>query len=164
MRRLLLEAGADLGIKEYGFNALLSLRLEKSYGIWSAEFTQGYTPGMTGMDRWINFDKAGFIGRDAALAERDGNGPAQRLVTLDVAANGADASGYEPVWSGDRRVGFVTSGGYGHTVGKSLAMALVDSDLAEVGTDLSVHIVGIERDTNIIAPSPYDPAGAVMRA
>ena len=43
-------------------------------------------------------------------------------------------------------------------------MALVDSDLAEVGTDLSVHIVGIERDTNIIAPSPYDPAGAVMRA
>ena len=46
-------AGADLGITEYGFNALLSLRLEKSYGIWSAEFTQGYTPGMTGMDRWI---------------------------------------------------------------------------------------------------------------
>ena len=68
LRRLLLEAGADLGIKEYGFNALLSLRLEKSYGIWSAEFTQGYTPGMTGMDRWIDFDKAGFIGRDAALA------------------------------------------------------------------------------------------------
>ena len=164
LRRLLLEAGADLGIKEYGFNALLSLRLEKSYGIWSAEFTQGYTPGMTGMDRWIDFDKAGFIGRDAALAERDGNGPAQRLVTLDVAANGADASGYEPVWSGDKRVGFVTSGGYGHTVGKSLAMALVDSDLADAGTDLSVHIVGIERDTTVIAPSPYDPSGAVMRA
>ena len=83
---------------------------------------------------------------------------------MDVAANGADASGYEPVWSGDKRVGFVTSGGYGHTVGKSLAMALVDSDLAEVGTDLSVHIVGIERDTTIITPSPYDAAGAVMRA
>ena len=164
LRRLLLEAGADLGIREYGFNALLSLRLEKSYGIWSAEFTQGYTPAMTGMDRWIDWDKAGFIGRDAALAERDGNGPAQRLVTLDVAADGADASGYEPVWSGDRRVGFVTSGGYGHTVGRSLAMALVDSDLADVGTDLGVHIVGIERDTTIIAPSPYDPAGAVMRA
>ena len=85
-------------------------------------------------------------------------------MTLDVAANGADASGYEPVWSGDKRVGFVTSGGYGHTVGKSLAMALVDSDLADAGTDLSVHIVGIERDTTVIAPSPYDPAGAVMRA
>ena len=85
-------------------------------------------------------------------------------MTLDVAANGADASGYEPVWSSNRRVGFVTSGGYGHTVGKSLAMALVDSDLAEVGTDLSAHIVGIKRDTTVIMPSPYDPAGAVMRA
>ncbi len=163
LRRMLLEAGADLGISEYGFNALLSLRLEKSYGIWSAEFTQGYTPGMTGMDRWIDWNKEAFIGREAALAERDGNGPAQRLVTLEVAANGADASGYEPVWSGSDRIGFVTSGGYGHTVEKSLAMALVDSDLAEVGTSLMAHVVGVERDVKVIAPSPYDPAGAVMR-
>ncbi len=163
LRKMLLEAGADLGITEYGFNALLSLRLEKSYGIWSAEFTQGYTAGMTGMDRWIDWSKDGFVGRDAALAERDGNGPAQRLVTLEVAADGADASGYEPVWSGGNRVGFVTSGGYGHTVGKSLAMALVNSDLAEVGTDLSVHIVGVERAAKVIDPSPYDPAGSVMR-
>ena len=163
LRKMLLEAGADLGITEYGFNALLSLRLEKSYGIWSAEFTQGYTAGMTGMDRWIDWSKDGFVGRDAALAERDGNGPAQRLVTLEVAADGADASGYEPVWSGGNRVGFVTSGGYGHTVGKSLAMALVNSDLAEVGTDLSVHIVGVERAAKVIDPPPYDPAGSVMR-
>ena len=163
LRRMLLEAGADLGISEYGFNALLSLRLEKSYGIWSAEFTQGYTPGMTGMDRWIDWNKEAFIGHEAALAERDGNGPAQRLVTLEVDANGADASGYEPVWSGSDRIGFVTSGGYGHTVEKSLAMALVDSDLAEVGTSLMAHVVGVERDVKVIAPSPYDPAGAVMR-
>ncbi len=46
--------------------------------------------------------------------------------------------------SGDK-VGFVTSGGYGHTVGKSLAMALVDADLAAEGTELSVHVVGVER-------------------
>ncbi|MEX0503589.1 FAD-dependent oxidoreductase [Alphaproteobacteria bacterium LSUCC0719] len=164
LRRMLVDAGADLGMVEYGFNAMLSLRLEKSYGIWSAEFTQGYTPGMTGMDRWIDWDKADFIGRDAAIAERDGNGPAQRLVTIEVAADDADASGFEPVWSGDQRVGFVTSGGYGHIVEKSLAMALVDSDLASVGARLGVHIVGVKRDCSIIAPSPYDPAGAVMRA
>ena len=48
--------------------------------------------------------------------------------------------------------------------GGKLAMALVNADLAEVGTDLSAHIVGVERDVKIIAPSPYDPAGAVMRA
>ena len=163
LRRLLLEAGADLGIREYGFNALLSLRLEKSFGIWSAEFTQGYTPGQTGMDRWIAWDKGEFVGREAAIRERDGNGPAQLVVTLEVEAGDADASGYEPVWSGDHKVGFVTSGGYGHSTGKSLAMAMVDREVAAEGTDLKVHIVGVERPARVIAASPYDPEGSAMR-
>ncbi|MEX0368574.1 MAG: FAD-dependent oxidoreductase [Ruegeria sp.] len=162
LRRMLLEAGASEGIRECGFNAMLSMRLEKSFGIWSAEFTQGYTPGMTGMDRWIDWNKA-FIGKEAALAERDGNGPAQVQVTLEIDAVDADASGYEPIWSGGERVGFVTSGGYGHTLGKSLAMALVNQDKAEVGTELSVHVVGVERAAKVIAPSPYDPDGKAMR-
>ncbi|WP_170364957.1 GcvT family protein [Ruegeria arenilitoris] len=162
LRRALLEAGASEGIRECGFNAMLSTRLEKSFGIWSAEFTQAYTPGMTGMDRWIDWDKE-FVGKDAALAEREGNGPAQVQVTLEVDALDADASGYEPVWAGDQRVGFVTSGGYGHYVGKSLAMALVDRDKAQPGTELSVHVVGVERPARVIAPSPYDPEGKAMR-
>jgi dimethylglycine dehydrogenase len=162
LRRLLLEAGADHGLREVGFNALLSLRLEKSFGIWSAEFTQGYTPGMTGMDRWIAWDKADFIGKQAALAERD-TGAARRLVTLAVADGDADASGYEPVWHQGRKVGFVTSGGYGHTLGQSLAMALVDADCAAEGTELSTHIVGVERAARVVAASPYDPAGKAMR-
>lgn len=163
LRRDLLAAGADLGIREIGFNALLSLRLEKSFGIWSAEFTQGYTPGQTGMDRWIAWDKGDFVGRAAAIAERDGAGSAQVLVTLDVDADDADASGYEPVWHDGKRVGFVTSGGYGHTVDKSLAMAMVDRDRAAEGTELSVYIVGVERKATVIPPSPYDPAGKAMR-
>ncbi len=163
LRRALLAAGAEFGIREYGFNAMLSLRLEKSFGIWLAEFTQRYTPGMTGLDRWIAWDKGDFVGRDAALAERDGNGPSQVLVTLEVDAADADASGYEPVWAGGRRVGFVTSGGYGHTVRKSLAMALVDREQAGTGTELSVHVVGQERGARVIPASPYDPQGRAMR-
>ena len=118
---------------------------------------------MTGMDRWIDWDKASFVGRDAALEERDGNGPTQVLVTLEIDALDADASGFEPVWAGDRRVGFVTSGGYGHHTGKSLAMALVDRDQAEQGNALRVHVVGVERAAKVIAPSPYDPTGGAMR-
>ena len=163
LRRMLLEAGADQDIRECGFNAMLSTRLEKSFGIWSAEFTQGYTPGMTGMDRWIDWEKPDFIGRKAAIAERDGNGPQQVQVTLEVEAENADASGYEPIWSNGKRVGFVTSGGYGHTTGKSLAMALVNTDLAKPGTPLSVHVVGVERQARVIEPSPHDPAGNAMR-
>ena len=163
LRRALLKAGADLGLREYGFDALNALRLEKSFGIWSAEFTQDRTPAMTGMDRWIAWDKGDFVGRDAAMAERDGAGPARRLVTLEVDAEDADASGYEPVWAGDDLVGFVTSGGYGHIVGKSLARALVDTDQASPGTELKIHVVGRERAARVIAPSPYDPDGTAMR-
>ena len=163
LRRMLLEAGADFGIREFGFNAMLSLRLEKSFGIWSAEFTQLYTAAQTGMDRWIAWDKGDFIGRDAAIAERDGNGPAQIEVTLEIDATDADASGYEPVWQDGKKVGFVTSGGYGHTVGKSLAIAMVNREVAEEGTDLQVHIVGVEKAAKVIAPSPYDPTGSAMR-
>ncbi|MBT3141682.1 glycine cleavage system protein T [Phaeobacter gallaeciensis] len=163
LRRMLLEAGAGEGIRECGFNAMLSTRLEKSFGIWSAEFTQGYTPGMTGMDRWIDWDKD-FVGKSAAVAERDGNGPAQIQVTLEIDATDSDASGYEPVWAGDEKVGFVTSGGFGHSTGKSLAMALVNRDQAGEGAELTVHIVGTERTATVIAPSPYDPQGKAMRA
>ena len=145
-----------------GADALMSLRLEKSFGIWSKEFTQGYTAGQTGMDRWIDWNKD-FVGKTAALAERDGNGPAQKLVTLEIAAQDADASGFEPVWKDGKRVGFVTSGGFGHTLGKSLAMAMVDQDRCAVGTDLSVHVVGVECKARVIAASPYDPEGKAMR-
>jgi dimethylglycine dehydrogenase len=164
LRRCLLEAGRELGVREYGYNALLSLRLEKSFGIWSAEFTQAYTPRMTGMDRWIAWDKGKFIGREAALKESKGPLPERRLVTLELDAADADATGYEPVWRSGAMAGFVTSGGYGHTVGKSLAMALVAPEAGEVGSELSVHVVGAERKARVIKPSPYDPLGKAIRA
>ncbi|MEQ8341980.1 MAG: FAD-dependent oxidoreductase [Marinovum algicola] len=163
LRRMLLAAGADLGIREIGYEALGSLRLEKSFGIWSREFTQIYTPAQTGMDRWIDWSKE-FFGSDAARAERDGNGPARVIATLAIDAEDADASGYEPVWQGDRLAGYVTSGGYGHSVGRSLAMAMLDREAANVGTDLTVHVVGKARAARVIAPSPYDPQGKAMRA
>ena len=163
LRETLLEAGSDLGLREYGYYALNSLRLEKSFGVWSAEYTQGYTPGMTGLDRWIDFSKP-FIGRDAARREREQNTAPHRLVTLELDTRDADAAGYEPVWAGGRRVGFVTSGGYGHTVGLSLAMALVEPEFRETGQELVVHVVGEACGARVIAPSPHDPAGTAMRA
>ena len=165
LRRILLEAGADQDIREVGFNAMLSTRIEKSFGIWSAEFTQDRTPGMTAMDRWIDWDKPDFIGKAAVVAERNGNGPEKIQVTLEIEDGDSDASGYEPIWSeaGDM-VGFITSGAYGHTVKKSLAMALIEPALANEGTAVTVHIVGVERRAKVIAPSPYDPDGMAMRS
>ncbi|MGR3466275.1 MAG: glycine cleavage T C-terminal barrel domain-containing protein, partial [Shimia sp.] len=163
LRETLLEAGAAHGIREIGFNALLSLRLEKSFGIWSAEFTQAYTPAQTGMDRWIDWSKGEFIGRAAAEKERGSNAPSQVVATLQIDSTDADASGFEPVWHDGTLAGFVTSGGYGHTMKQSLAMAMIDAEKSTVGTELTVHVVGKECLARVIANSPYDPSGQAMR-
>jgi len=117
---------------------------------------------MSGLDRFVAFDKGDFIGREAALKERDK--PSQRkLVTLEIAAEDADASGFEPVWMGERRIGFVTSGAYGHSTGKSLAMAYLDRDVAAPGGAVEVHVIGVKRRATVLPGPAHDPAGARMR-
>jgi dimethylglycine dehydrogenase len=164
LRETVLRAGTDHGLKEIGYYALDSLRLEKSFGIWGREFTQGYTPAMTGLDRWIAWNKGDFIGRQSARNECISGATRTVLVALEVKAQDADASGFEPVWHGGRRVGFIASGGYGHSIGKSLALAFVDRAFAAVGTALTTHIVGVERPAQVITSSPYDPDGLRMRS
>jgi dimethylglycine dehydrogenase len=156
------EAGAPHGLRLIGDRALDSLRLEKGYGIWSAEYRQDCTPGMSGLDRYVAFDKGDFIGREAALAERD-RGAAWRLVLLDVDAADADASTDEGIWIGDRRVGMVTSGAYGHHVNQSLALAYLKTDVAEAAPELTVFVVGEERTARILPEPPFDPKGERLR-
>lgn len=160
----LMSAGQDLKLTSVGYNTVYSLRLEKSFGIWGREFTWAYTPCMSGLSRFVAYDKPQFIGRDAARAERDATGSRHKLVTLEVDAQDADANGFEPIWSGRRRIGFVTSGAYGHTVHKSLAMAYVQEAFARGGTELELHIVGERRPCRVIPPSPWDPHGQRMRS
>jgi dimethylglycine dehydrogenase len=157
------KAGDDLGLTPVGYNAVLSLRLEKSFGIWNREFTWAYTPRMSGLSRFVAYDRHEFVGREAALADRERTSQRSTLVTLEVDVDNADASGFEPLWAGKRRVGFVTSGGFGHTVSKSLAMAYVDPEVSAAGTELDIHIVGDKRRCRVIAPSPFDPSGKRMR-
>jgi len=156
------EHGAALGMKPIGMRAQDSLRLEKGYGVWSLEFAQSYTPAMCGLDRFIAFDKGEFIGRDAALAER-AVGPRQRLVLLAIDALDADVTGFEPVSIGTRKVGFITSGAYGHHVRQSLGLAYVDLSIAEKPVPLTVHVVGEPREARILAEPPYDPKGLRLR-
>ena len=156
------EAGEHSGLRLIGDYAVDCLRLEKAYGIWNAEFTQAYTPGMSGLDRFVAFDKEGFIGRDAALRERDG-GAARRLVLLEVDATDAEAAGDDGIWLDGRLVGFVTSGAYGHHVGKSLALAYVDREQIEATPGLTVYVVGEQRTARLLPEPPYDPKGDRLR-
>ncbi|MEZ5831781.1 MAG: FAD-dependent oxidoreductase [Dongiaceae bacterium] len=156
-------AGADLGLRSIGNRALDSLRLEKSYGIWSTEFTQSYSPEMSNLRHHVAFDKGDFIGREAALRARE-KGIDRVLVTLRIDAADADASGFEPVKRNGKLVGFVTSGAYGHHVGQSLALAYVDKAL--IGTDaaLTVDVIGESRKAVMLAEPAYDPQGSRLRS
>ena len=160
--RALRSCGNDLGLRPVGDRAIDSLRLEKGYGIWSTEFTQAYTPGMSGLDRFVAYDKGEFAGREAAERER-AEGASRRLVLLDVDASDADAAGDEPVWCGDEVVGFVTSGSYGHHVQRSLALAYVDAHIADDAA-LLVSVIGQRRPARILPEVPYDPSGALLRS
>jgi len=155
------EAGAGAGLRPIGDRAVDSLRLEKGYGIWSAEFRQENTPGESGLDRFVAFDKQDFVGREAALRERE-RGPSRRLVLLAVDAADADAAQDDGVWAGDRLVGLATSGAYGHHVGRSLALAYVDQEALD--EDLTLFVVGEPRAAEIWPEIPYDPTGTKLRA
>ena len=168
--RALMAAGEPLGMRQIGNRALESLRHEKAYGIWSLEFTQAYSPAACGLDRFIDFDKPYFVGREAVLRERTGagagagdtsaggQGPPQRLVQLSIDAPDADARMLDPVWHRGKLVGSVTSGAYGHHVKQSLALAYIDAEIAGAAdAALTVHVVGEPRPARILLEPPYDP-------
>ncbi len=135
---VLSEAGADLGLRPFGMRAMMSLRLDRFFGSWGREFSPDYTPGETGMDRFIAWNKAGdWIGKAAASAEK-ATGPARRLCVFEVDALDADVVAYEPIWLDGEVVGFCTSGGYSHHAGKSIAMGFVPTD--RITDDLAVEI------------------------
>lgn len=157
-----LEASSGLGARHVGLYALNSMRLEKRFGIWTREFSRDYTARMAGLDRFVAYDKPDFIGRDAALRDRQST-PVQRLVTLAVDSPEADAAGYEPICLGSRLVGFVTSGGFGHCADMSLAMGYLQSAIPDEQDDLSVTILGERRTCRVLNEAPIDPTGARMR-
>ena len=159
----LLEAGKPLGLVHFGGRALSSLRLEKAYGSFNKDFRPDYTPGETGLDRFVDFDKPQFIGRAAALAER-AVGPKKRFVTLAVDADYADVTGYESILHQGKSVGYVTSGGYGHCAGTSIAMGYVSAERAREGETFSIGILGRECLARVRLAPMIDPTGARLRS
>ena len=156
------EAGRDLGLRPFGMRAMLSLRLEKSFGSWMREFKPDYTPAETGLDRFVSFKKNDFIGRDAALAEKE-NPPTRRLCTFVVDAADADVWADEPIWKDGELVGFVTSGGYAHYVEKSVALGFVPPGMIEDGAAFEIEILGDMRAARLITEPLFDPQGERMR-
>jgi 4-methylaminobutanoate oxidase (formaldehyde-forming) len=154
-------AGRNHGVLAAGYKAIDSLRLEKGYRVWGADITPEDTPFEAGLQFAVKLDKETFIGREALAAAAD---PDRRLCCLVLDDPRAVALGSEPVRVGGELVGRVTSGGYGYTVGRSIAYAYVPSSAAAVGTRVAVEIFGRWVDGEVAREPLVDPEGRRVRA
>jgi dimethylglycine dehydrogenase len=153
---LLMEAGRQYGIVDFGYRTLDSMRLEKAYRLWGSDMSADYTPLEAGMGRFVDFEKGDFIGRDALLRQRQ-RGLERGLACLVVNAEDADPHGYEPILDGRERIGYVASGGYGHTVEKTIVLAYLPAAYLESGAELTVEILGERRPARVVEQPLYDP-------
>jgi 4-methylaminobutanoate oxidase (formaldehyde-forming) len=162
--RALWEAGEPHDMAAAGYRAIDSLRLEKGYRVWGADVTPDETPYEGGLGFCVKLDKeGGFVGREA-LVEAKERGPRALLACLVLEDLRSVALGNEPVRVGGEVAGRVTTGGYGYTVGRSIAYAYLPPEHAEPGTGVEVEIFG-ERVAGEVAREPLlDPEGERVRA
>jgi dimethylglycine dehydrogenase len=155
------QAGDDHGIADFGVYAVNSMRLEKAYKGLGAELTNEITPVEADIMRFVKLDTdfAGKADVEAAKAA----GPWTSIVYCEVDAGDADVHGGEPVMDGDKAVGVTTSGGYGHTVGKSLCFAYVEPDYAKPEARFEIEIIGERRKATVLADPAFDPANEALR-
>ena len=155
------DAGNDLGLRWYGLRTMMSLRLEKGWGAWGLEYRPDFTPAEAGLAGLIDWKKP-FIGREAALRDHEA-GPARKFAVLTLEAGDADVVGDEAILHDGQAVGFVTSGGFGHRTGNSIAMGYLPAELTAEGTFVEVEILGEMRKARIRRDALYDPEGKRMR-
>jgi dimethylglycine dehydrogenase len=120
------------------------------------------TPLEAGLERFVNFNKGNFLGRQALIQQKE-EGLAEKLVLMTVETDDADTIGDEPVYMEDEIVGRITSGGYGHTTERSLSMAYVKSELAKPGTKVEISILGERCPAQVVSIPYFDPENKRLR-
>jgi dimethylglycine dehydrogenase len=160
----LMQAGAAHNISLFGSRALNALRLEKNFGTWAREYRPIYGPIETGLDRFVAYEKdTDFIGRTGAHAERDSGGTL-RLRSFVVAAKDADVIGDEPISHGGKVVGWVTSGGYAHASGVSVAQGYVPKELADEVEGWEIELLDEQLAATLQAQPLFDANSGRMRS
>lgn len=157
------KAGEAHGMKLFGARAVESMRLEKGFLHWKADLVTEFDPFETGLERFVKLGKGDFVGREA-LQDRATKGPRKKFVTLKLDATHAPARGGASLMQGDKVVGTVTSGDWGHRVGMNLAYAFVEPHCAGVGRTMQLDICGDLVRAEVIAAAPYDSDHTRMRS
>ncbi|HYR74015.1 MAG TPA: FAD-dependent oxidoreductase [Candidatus Acidoferrum sp.] len=158
----LAQAGRDLGLRDAGYYALDSLRMEKAYRAWGREVTIDDTPWEAGLGFAVRLDKpVPFLGREALLEQRERT-LTKRLLTFVLEDEAALPWGDEPILRDGRVVGSVTSAAFGHTLGRAVAMGYVRDpggvDAAYVaGGRFEFDVAGDRIPARAGLAAPYDP-------
>ena len=159
------DAVLDAGAKPFGMYALDSLRIEKGYRVWKGDLSTDYSILEGGLERFVRLDKPfDFMGK-AAIQNEKQQGRKRAFVTLVVDSDFADAPYMSTIWNGDEVVGETTSSAWGFRVNASIALGMVQVDLAEPGTELEVEIFGKRCKAVVQKDEPlWDPANERIRA
>ena len=165
----LVAAGADLGLRHAGYHAMDSLRIEKAYRSWGHDLGSEDSPLQAGLGFAVRLDKATpFIGREALLAHRD-RPLGRRLIVFLLEDPEPLLYHDEPIWRDGALVGRITSGAYGHTLGRAVGLGYVTH--AEGVTDAYVtsgrwelEVAGDRHAARAQLSPPYDPKGLRVRA
>jgi len=149
--------GQDLGIKNAGYRAIDSLRLEKGYCYWSAEVSPDYSPYDAGIGFAVDLDKGSFIGRES-LVKIKLEGPKWKLCTFTLDHDQPKLlSGGETISCRGKVVGVVSSGGYGHTVKKTIALGYLPVEEADHKDGYAIEVYREAIPATRLAKAPYDP-------
>ena len=149
--------GQDLGIKNAGYRTIDSLRLEKGYCYWSAEVSPDYSPYDAGIGFAVDLDKGSFIGRES-LVKIKREGPKWKLCTFTLNHDQPKLlSGGETISCRGKVVGVVSSGGYGHTVKKTIALGYLPVEEADHKDGYAIEVYREAIPATRLAKAPYDP-------
>ena len=157
------DAGKSFDLSHFGLYATESMRVEKGYLHWKSDLIYEQNPIETGLDRFVKLDKPDFVGK-AALLEQLERGPRKRLVAMEIDCDIACAHSGDPVFNDTEQVGSVSSSGYGHRIHQNRAFAFVNPDIASIGTELSIGILGERYNARVSEFCVYDPENLRVRA
>ena len=154
------DAGADLGLTDFGSYALNSMRIEKGYHGWASEFGVEYTPLDVGIERFLDLDKPGFIGRDAVIEMEQPAAWSYGVWTVDM--SGIDGAAGDPLPSapirvGGEAVGFVTSASEGFRTGARVCLGYVEGKYRDTVEGFTIDGYGVPCPATRHAHGIYDP-------